>query len=163
MFDILDIPHEVVEEEINEQPVKVYVFYAEDLYPAVIGRIRDVLAGANPSELLATTERGGSARADVLLKNARALPTEAWDDALRPREQFIAEVPYFSVVSKNGRENQEFISLLPKAKQADVLQMVHRGFALEIALGWFSHALRLAIGGNINRIRSREGSKPFRL
>jgi len=64
----------------------------DDLYPAIVARIQDCLEGANPVELLATTERGGSWRADALMANVRALPEEAWQDALRPRSDFVDEL-----------------------------------------------------------------------
>ena len=159
MFEITKVPMEV---EPGENGVQVTV-HPEDLYPTIIARIQECLEGANPVELLATTERGGSRRADVLIKNARALPAEAWQDALRPREEFIA-LPYGSFVVKNGGINQVMFSALDSSIRAEVSRMINRGFALEVALGWFLHALRLHYGAHNTTITTgKNGNKAFRL
>jgi hypothetical protein len=136
----------------------------EDLYPAMIQRIQEVLSGANPNEILASTERGGNARADRLIAEAKALPADAWDDALKPRGDFIG-LPYFSVVEKNGRLREELVTVLAPKTRPDVMRMVQRGYALEIAMGWFLHAARLEFGAIDTTIqpRSAEGKELFRL
>jgi len=163
MFDIKSILMEITD---GEDGVKHITIHPEDLYPAIIIRIQEVLAGANPTELLATSERGGTARADILLANARALPERAWEDALCPREQFIA-IPYLSVVEKNGKIRAELMEAFSKSLRPEIERMVARGNALEVALGWFLHALRLEYGGTINTITTgkgkAEGARTFRL
>jgi len=141
MFDIKSIPMEI---EKSGKVTKITV-RPEDFYPTVIVRIQEVLAGANPSELLASAERGGSARADILVRNARTLPEQAWFDALVPRSEFIG-LPYFSFVEKNGVARQNILELLDKGTRAQVESMIQRGYALEIALGWFCQAVRLEFG-----------------
>lgn len=141
MFDIKTIPM-----EINKRDeVTSVVVNPADLYPLIVDRIKEVLAGANPSELLASVERGGSARADRLIGDARSLPSDAWGDALRPRNEFV-ELPYFAFVEKNGRARQNMLDLLTPDKRVEVERMIHRGYALEIAYGWFCQALRLEFG-----------------
>lgn len=160
MFDIKSIPMEV---EKGEGVTKVLVA-PEELYPAVIERIQEVLEGANPNELLASTERGGSARADRLVAEARALPESAWKDALTPRADFI-DAPYFAFVEKNGRLKESMLEMLPEETQPYALRMVQRGYALEIAMGWFLHAIRLEFGACDTTIqpKSEEGKNHFRL
>jgi len=160
-FDVLSIPHE----KSAENGIPVYSFSASDLYPAMIDRIKKVVfEGDNPSEILAPTDRGGNARADILLATARNLPEQAWEDALKPRDEFT-NVPYFSVVKKNGGVVGEVLESFDKSTREEVTHMIERGYALEVALGWFSHALRLQVGTNINRIRKEDPFKPsaFRL
>jgi hypothetical protein len=140
-FDIRSIPMDI---EPGEGVTRITV-RPGDLYPVIITRIQEVLAGANPSELLATAERGGSARADVLLANARQLPAEAWNDAQMPREEFTA-LPYSAFVKRNGLAIPELLGALDPQTRQDVERMIARGYALEIALGWFSQAIRLEFG-----------------
>ena len=140
MFNIKTILMEIEPGNVTKITVK-----PEDFYPVVIARIREVLKGANPSELLASTERGGSARADVLTRNARAIPEEAWGDALLPRSEFI-DLPYFSFVEKNGMARKNMLAMLDKKTSPLVERMIKRGYALEIALGWFCQAIRLEFG-----------------
>ena len=143
MFDITKIPMQVNKSD-DGQPVKVTIAPAE-VYPVMIARILEVLAGANPSELLASAERGGSARADVLVKNARSLPEQAWSDALLPRNEFVS-LPYFSFVKRNGGIQTDMLAILDKKKKSEVERMIYRGYALEIAYGWFCQAFRLEYG-----------------
>lgn len=140
-FDIKSIPMEIKK---GEETTKVSVA-PEDLYPSTIQRIKEVLAGANPIELLASDERGGNSRANRLIVEARALPEEAWEDALKPRDEFI-QVSYFSFVERNGRLKEEMLDLVIPDVQEEVKRMVARGYALEIAMGWFLHAIRLEFG-----------------
>lgn len=141
MFDVKSIPMSIVQgESVTEVTVN-----PEELYPAMIARIREVLDGANPSEILASTERGGSARADVLIANARTLPEQAWQDALRRRDEFTS-LPYSSFVKKNGRAREDILQALDTPTREAVVRMIQRGYALEIAYGWFCQALRLAFG-----------------
>ena len=74
MFDVNNVSMTI---EPGEGITRITVRPA-DLYPAIIERIQEVLAGANPNELLASAERGGSARADVLVANARQVGSQAW-------------------------------------------------------------------------------------
>lgn len=141
MFDIRSIPMQVKPGD----GVTTITVAPGDMYPAIIGRILDVLAGSNPSELLATAERGGSARADVLIANARQLDAQAWSDALAPRDEFTA-LPYFAFVEKNGRARPDMLALLDQNTRPQVERMIYRGYALEIAMGWFLHAARLEFG-----------------
>ena len=132
--------------QINQgDGITTIVVNPEDMYPVIIARIQDVLSGANPSELLASAERGGSARADVLVANARQLPEQAWQDALLPRDEFTI-LPYAAFVEKNGRAKQEILDALNEETQAVVIRMIQRGYALEIAYGWFCQAIRLEYG-----------------
>lgn len=153
MFTIQSIPMTIEPGEVTKITVK-----PEDLYPVVIARIREVLKGANPSELLASTERGGSARADVLVANARALPEGAWGDALLPRGEFI-NLPYFAFVEKNGLARQDMLDLLDKKTRPLVQRMIQRGYALEIAYGWFCQAIRLEFGAYDMTITRNEDFK----
>ena len=151
MFDITKIPMQIEKPE-DGSPVKVVIDPA-DVYPAIIVRIQEVLKGGNPSELLASAERGGSARADILVKNARALPEPAWSDALLPREEFTP-LPYASFVERNGLARADLLNALDQSIRAAVERMIYRGYALEIAYGWFCQALRLEYGAydlTINR------------
>ena len=132
MIDILAIPMKL-EHHDGETPSVVEVS-ASELYPAVIARIQEVLAGAQPTELFALIARGGNARAEALVANARKLPAQAWKDALRSRDEF-GELPYAAFVDRNGTVNEQLIGKLPKPDQADVRRMIQRGFALEICLG----------------------------
>jgi hypothetical protein len=141
MFNIKDLTMDV---QPGDGITKIVV-QPDNMYPVIITRIQEVLAGANPNELLATAERGGSARADVLIQNARALPEQAWQDALTPRSEFTV-LPYGAFVERNGQARQDMITVLSPATQADVIRMIQRGYALEIAYGWFCQAVRLEYG-----------------
>lgn len=159
MFEITAIPMEI---EAGEGVTKVIV-HPEDLYPAMVARVFEVLGGANPTEILALPERGGVERANRLMANARGLPVQAWEDALRPREEFC-ELPYGAFVERNGGVKVQMLEALAKGKRAEVERMVQRGFALEIAMGWFLHALRLALGAvDVTITTGRDGLKAFRL
>lgn len=145
MFDVTTIPMQRNGNEISIEP--------GDLYPAIIARIQECLAeyrrqeaageididGIVP-ELVTTPGRGGNARAKVLLRNALALPAKAWADALRPRTEFHP-IDYQSL-------NMDVMRSLGISEEglAQIQQVKDRGDALEIALGWFVHALRLALG-----------------
>ena len=141
MFDVNNVSMTI---EPGEGITRITVRPA-DLYPAIIERIQEVLAGANPNELLASAERGGSARADVLVANARQVGSQAWADALTPREEFIS-LPYFSFVERNGRARPEMLALLNEETRPQVERMIYRGYALEITYGWFCQAIRLEFG-----------------
>lgn len=154
MFDISDIPMTVT----PGNGITVVSVNPGDLYPAMVARVQAVLAGEQPVELFALSERGGMARADTLVANARALPAEAWTDALLPRDQF-SPWPYFTLVERNGRERQDLLEQLPKADRAQALRMIQRGHALEICLGWFLHALRLKYGALDTTITRDEAYK----
>lgn len=160
MFDIKTIQMKI---EPDAGVTKILVA-PEDLYPPIIARILDVLAGANPNELLASTERGGSARADRLIAEARALPIQAWKDALIARDEFSA-AEYFAFVERNGRLKESMLKMLPLKSQVEVRRMVERGYALEIALGWFLHAVRLEFGACATDInpQTEDGKRAFRL
>ncbi len=160
MFDIQSVPMTVTKGEGF-----THILVApEELYPAMIARIQEVLAGANPNEILAPTERGGSARADRLINEARALPEQAWKDALRSRSEFH-EAEYFAFVEKNGRLKEGMLAMLPTKTRPEVRRMVERGYALEIAMGWFLHAARLEYGAiNVDITpQSAEGKQAFKL
>lgn len=158
MLNIRSLIHEIREKEgVTELDV-----FCEELYPAVIDRIQEVLDGANPLEVLATSERGGTARADILIANARALPAQAWKDALRPRDEFTS-VSYAMVADKQGKPRDDLLGMFSLESQKEVTRMIQRGTALEIALGWFLHAARLEFGAINTTINSRDDSKPFRL
>lgn len=151
MFSVLDLPMEIEHHE-GETPTIVRI-NPQDIYPVVIARIQEVLNGAMPIELFATSERGGTARADVLINNARKLPPQAWSDALLPRTNFI-DLSYSAFVRPNGGIKEDMVNALESDARSRVLQMLRRGYALEIAYGWFCQALRLAVGSydlTINR------------
>lgn len=160
MFDIQSIPMTV---EKDEGVTKIEIA-PEDLYPAMIARIQEVLKGANPNEILASMERGGNARADRLIAEARALPERAWEDALRPRDEFI-EAEYFAFVERNGRLREGMLNMVSPKVRPEIRRMVERGYALEIAMGWFLHAIRLEFGACDTTIqpKTEEGKLQFRL
>ena len=139
MFDVTKLTMTIGEED--GQPS--ILIDPKDLYPAVLERIQEVLeTGSTPSELMALTERGGNARAEILLATARALPQDAWINALIPRSEFYPDVPYISL------DKRESLFPLIDANYLPTVQaLCTRGDALELALGWFLHALRLALGG----------------
>jgi len=154
MFDIKTIKMVI---EAGDVITKITV-NPEDFYPVIIDRIKEVLNGSNPNELLASAERGGSARADILTANARELPEQAWLDALEPRSQFIS-LPYGAFVEKNGRARQEMLAILDDETKALVIRMIQRGYALEVAYGWFCQAIRLEFGSYDLTINRNEAFK----
>lgn len=160
MFDVMTLKMSL--DESGDKPR--IVIHQEDLYPPVIARIKEVLeSGETPVELLAMPKKGGGARAQTLLDTARNLPEEAWDDALKPRAEFHA-TSYQSFVDRNGKVNAAVLDLLKATERKEVERMINRGFALEVALGWFSQALRLRVGGYRLRItKGEDGKNGFRL
>lgn len=149
MFDVTTIP---MQRDDTQTPPAITI-EPGDLYPAVVARIKAAVAEyrkqqaageidleAIVPELVTTPGRGGNARARVLMTNALALPDKAWDDALRPRSEFHA-IEYKAI-------NMDVMRSLgiSKAGLAQIQQVKDRGDALEVAIGWFLHALRLAIG-----------------
>jgi len=160
LFDVKTLKMEI--DESGDKPQ--IVIHQEDLYPPIIARIVEVLdSNEPPLELVALPEKGGWARAETLLKTARELPAEAWEDALKPRDEFH-EVSYQSVVDRNGKVNTTMLNMLKAEDRKAVERLVNRGFALEVALGWFSQALRLRVGGYRLRItKGEKGENGFRL
>jgi hypothetical protein len=146
MFDVTTIP--MTTNRRGERIVE-----PDNLYPTVIVRIKEALTeyrrqeaageididGIVP-ELVTTPGRGGNARAKILLRNALALPEKAWDDALRPRTEFHP-IEYKTL-------NMDMMRSLGISEEglAQIQEVKDRGDALEVAYGWFAHALRLAIG-----------------
>jgi hypothetical protein len=165
MFEILEIPHEEMKEIFGDQGnmVSVYEFETETLYPAMIERIVDVLENdLVPYELYATPERGGTARAERLLANAKALPPKAWKDALISRDKFTS-LAYGAFVGPNKGVNMNMVEALRDDVKSDVQTMINRGYALEIAYGWAAHALRIKVGSHVFRITPKEKPSAFRL
>ena len=126
MFQFENIPMVVRE----DGEIKRFTVHPDHLYPAVIKRIQDVLVGEAPTELRQST---------YLVSETKALPESAWDDALLPRHLFI-DVP-FSMFVQDHRPNQAMLELLHPSVRADVLRMVNRGLALDIARRWFTRSL----------------------
>lgn len=124
------------------------------MYPAVFERIEYVLTNnAIPDELIYHQIIDGevigqSDRAKRLLRSAKALPDSAWEDARKHRKEFITFVGY---LAPNKRPPLEiYASDIHDAVQ----RLWARGDALEVAVGWFLHALRIKIGGSKNTILS---------
>jgi hypothetical protein len=99
-----------------------------------------------PSELDAPILRGGGDRMYRLVRNALALPVEAWEWALIDRDQFYPNIPY--------QPKGDWLQSLEMSEESRtaVMRVQARGYALEIALGWYLHALRLKIGGSYSDI-----------
>jgi hypothetical protein len=99
-----------------------------------------------------------------LIAEARALPAQAWTDALTARDEF-SQAEYFAFVERNGRLKESMLKILPVKSQGEVRRMVERGYALEIALGWFLHAVRLEFGACATDInpKSEIGKRAYRL
>lgn len=119
MFDVL---------ELCEQRDGRFVFEPGVIYPATIARIREVLAGEAPVEIVSAGWKGNPHREPVagkFLDQAGALPMKAWDWALMPLEEAVAE-----------------------DKKLDPKQVREvRARALGLADNWFTRALLLATPG----------------
>ena len=76
MFQFATIPMTIDQEDELQR----FTVHPDDLYPAVITRIQECLAGASPEELH---------ESKYLLTMARAIPANAWADALLPREESL--------------------------------------------------------------------------
>lgn len=145
---------ENIEMVIVEGEIKQFTVHPDHLYPAVIDRIREVLAGEDaPTELKQST---------YLVSMAKALPESAWDDALLGRHLFI-DVPFATFV-QDGKPRQDLIDMLQDYLKADVLRMVNRGLALDIARRWFTRSLGNEYGRcDLHITTGIEDDKAFRL
>ena len=103
------------------------------MFPATIARIKAVLAGAPPTEIVSNGWTGNPLRepvADRFLRAAERMPAEAWDLALEP----------FSEFPENDPE---------KPDQLLLARLELRATALTFAESWFKRALALAAGKGI--------------
>ena len=150
MFQFENIPMEVADED----GMKKFTIHPDDLYPAVIARIHDVLAGkAEPVELRDSK---------YLVTMARGVPATAWGDALLPRDQFI-DVPFAAFV-QDGKPNEMLLRMVHPDRKAEVERMVQRGLALEVARKWFTRSLGHEYGQcNLHITTGKNDDKAFRL
>ncbi len=120
--------------------------HPDNLYPTVIKRIRYILDTREiPYELNAPREEGGNSRARNLMKKILALPIEVWKDAETTREWFI-DLPV-----KSDYEQLKAAGL-PQESLNQLVRLQYRARALDLALGWYMHALRIRIGGHHGHI-----------
>jgi hypothetical protein len=103
------------------------------MFPATIARIKEVLAGEPPIEIVSIGWTGRADRepvADKFVRQAEALPAAAFDLALQP----------FS----------DFPELDPKKPDKELkAKLDYRAAALGLAESWFKRALALATGRGI--------------
>ena len=132
-FDLrASIPMEVMEED----GLPKITVAADVLYPILIRRIRDVLAGADePVELGIST---------YLVQEALLIPDEAWEDALLRREEFHEAA--FSSFAVKGKPNYAMIGLLQADVRPSIERMVWRGLALDLTRRWFTRSLPNVFG-----------------
>jgi hypothetical protein len=120
--------------------------HPDDLYPAVLKRIQYILETREiPYELNAPREEGGDVRGRKLVREIMALPIDVWADARTSRDWFI-DLPVKSDYDQLAAAG------LPPDSLNQLLRLKYRAKALDIALGWFMHALRIRIGGHKGRI-----------
>ncbi len=120
--------------------------HPDDLYPTVIKRIRYILETREiPHELTAVREEGGDTRGRTIMRRILALPIEVWKDAETTREWFV-DLP----VKSNYAQLET--AGLPVESLNQLLRLQHRAKALDLALGWYMHALRIRIGGHHGHI-----------
>lgn len=155
-------PTQYVTIEIGDDGKQYVTFDPHIIYPVTIERIRYVLQNqVFPDELIqhrvvilddGTPEPQVSTdRAKRLLANARRLPDYAWDSALRHRAEFDSPIPYPLGVAPHDRPD---IKVYAPAVRDKIQWVWDRGDALEVAFGWFHHALRIQIGGFRGRVLS---------
>ena len=117
------------------------------MYPAMIERIQYVLhGGIFPGEIIQQRMVDGelevsTSRTKRLLNYAKSLPEDAWQDALTHRKNFRSPVGY---ILPNKRPS---LDLYTPEFRDDIKRLWNRGDALEVAQGWFLHALRIQIHG----------------
>ncbi len=100
------------------------------IFPATIARIKDVLAGAPPPEIVSKDWMGNPLRepvADKFLRQAEGFPAQAWELALQPFSDFPELDP-------------------KKPDKALEATLRLRAAALDFAESWFKRALALAVG-----------------
>ena len=149
MFQFATIPMTIDQEDELQR----FTVHPDDLYPAVIARIQECLAGASPDELH---------QSGYLLTMARAIPADAWADALLPREEFIG-VDFASFV-EDGKPNQALLDMVAIEFRGDVERMVYRGLALDLARRWFTRSLGYEYGQcNLHITTGINDDKAFRL
>lgn len=149
MFQFSVIPMEISQDDGVQQ----FTIHPDDMYPAVIARIQECIAGASADELH---------ESKYLVTMAKQIPTEAWDDALLPRDQFIG-VDYSTFV-QDGRPRQDLLDMVTAEYRDDVLRMSHRGMALDLARRWFTRSLGYEYGPcNLHITTGINDDKAFRL
>ncbi len=120
--------------------------HPDDLYPPVIERIQYILETREiPYELNAPREEGGDSRGRILTKRVIALPLGVWIDAMTHRTAFI-DLPVKSNIEQLKSAG------LPLESLNQIMRLKYRSLALDSALGWFMHALRIRIGGHHGHI-----------
>lgn len=149
MFQFDNIPmEEAVEDELPK-----FTVHPDHLYPAVIERIQECLAGAPADELH---------ESKYLVTMAKQIPAQAWEDALLPRDEF-SELPFFVFV-QDGQKNVALLDSLADEFRAPVERMVDRGMALELARKWFTRSLGYEYGRcNLHITTGINDDKAFRL
>jgi hypothetical protein len=149
MFQFENVPMEkTVEDELPK-----FTVHPDNLYPAVIARIQECLGGAPADELH---------ESKYLVTMAKQVPVEAWADALLPRDQFIG-VDFSSFV-QDGKPHEELLNMVAVEFRGDVLRMVQRGLALEVARKWFTRSLGYEFGRcNLHITTGINDDKAFRL
>jgi len=131
------------------------------MYPATIARIQECMTLWRQQivehgeadiqecapELCAPKYRGGTGRAVQLMKNALAVPDDGWQFAMLDRREFYPALDYPAPIAffESVGVGPDFLEV---ARQVNA-----RGDALEVAVGWFLHALRLQLGGTNNQIK----------
>lgn len=105
----------------------IYELIPSVFYPTMIAHIQEAITrGELPGELIDRPPQPGidpQLAARTMLKTARAIPEQAWKDALIPREEF-----------------------------ADVQRIRNRAQALECARLWFTRAAKNLHRGSLTRI-----------
>lgn len=149
MFQFAEIPMVIDQED----GVQRFTIHPDDLYPAVIERIKACLAGEPATELVDSK---------YLVTMAKQIPADAWADALLPRDQFIG-VEYSTFV-QDGKPRAELLEMVAAEFRGDVVRMINRGMALDLARRWFTRSLGYAYGQcSLHITTGKNDDKAFRL
>ena len=157
-WDVLQIKMDIGLGKRGSKEVPTVIVHPDDMYPIVLDRILYVLESREiPYELNAPRERGGEKRGRAIVGKALAVPTggqplgfNSWQDARSHRDMFT-DLPVttdYDLMKAQG---------LPERALAELMRLKWRARALDIALGWFQHALRIRIGGHQGRYLSGDG------
>ena len=132
MFTLQDISMEVG----SEGELPHITVHPDDLFPAIVARIKSVLAGEdNPHELGVSV---------YLVDMAKRVPARAWEDALAPRVEF--HPARYTQFSKEDLPDEAMLGLLSGEIREEIERMVWRGVALRLAYHWFSRSLPNVFG-----------------
>jgi hypothetical protein len=139
-----------------------------DMYPAIIGHIKAVMSGEVkiPEELLYAPARVHANPLDLLrgwLDRTKKVPDNVWNDALIFRQD-LPELPAFvplnwliqlgavSLKIMDGNV-EDMLSQVGMSDTQTLVRMAQRAYALELALGWFQEATRVASPTNRSEVR----------